>query len=360
MVWIRLSTIAVICCAAPSTCHSQEAVQNTRELIVGTKEAPPFAIKDPDGRWTGISIDLWRDIANELDLDYEFREMELEEMLAALRDGSCDAAVAALTVTNLRERSMDFSHPFYTSGLGIAVAPEASGGSLKAVFRAMASRDFLEVLAALVFVILAMGTLIWLFERRKNRNHFGGSVTKGLGSGFWWSAVTMTTVGYGDKAPVTMAGRLLAIIWMFASLFMISFFTASVASLVLVDRLDSRVNGLKDLPHVRVASIRDSTSEAYLRRQRIRIRPYETPRQALQALWDGKVDAVVYDSPILRYTINQEFRDELAVLPIRFETQNYGIGLPTGSELREPLNQSLLRITGEPDWHNTLYRYLGE
>ena len=82
--------------------------------------------------------------------------------------------------------------------------------------------------------------------------------------------------------------------------------------------------------------------------------------QALQALRDGKVDAVVYDSAILRHTINQEFRDELAVLPIRFETQNYGIGLPTGSELRESLNQSLLRITGEPDWHNTLYRYLGE
>jgi ABC-type amino acid transport substrate-binding protein len=170
----------------------------------------------------------------------------------------------------------------------------------------------------------------------------------------------MTTVGYGDKAPITVAGRLLAIIWMFTSLLMISVFTASVASLLLADRLDSRVSGLKDLPHVHVASIRNSTSEAYLRRQRIRFRPFETPLDALQALKDGNVDAVVYDAPMLRYKINEQFRDELAVLPIRFETQNYGIGLPTASELREPVNQSLLRVTSEPDWQDTLYRYLGE
>src|SRR5262245_4059237 len=37
-----------------------------RELVIGTKEAPPFAMKAPDGTWTGISIDLWRQIAEKL------------------------------------------------------------------------------------------------------------------------------------------------------------------------------------------------------------------------------------------------------------------------------------------------------
>ena len=365
----RFRTPATACCLAlcclvwaicVTVCYSQEATDSPRKLVVATKEAPPFAIKDEDGRWTGVSIDLWRDIANELKLDYEFREMDLVEMLTALRDGSCDVAVAALTVTNQRERDIDFTHPYFTSGLGIAVAPEQSAGSLNAVFGAMMSPEFLEILGLLLFVLLAMGFLIWFFERRKNKTHFGGSVAKGLGSGFWWSAVTMTTVGYGDKAPVTLGGRFLAIIWMFTSLFIISFFTASVASLILVDRLESRVGGLQDLPHVRVASIRGSTSETYLRRQRIRFRSYDKPKQALQALRDGQLDAVVYDAPILRYAISQQFRDTLAVLPMRFETQNYCIGLPNKSELREPVNQSLLRITSEPAWQNTLYRYLGE
>lgn len=351
-----------------TVCHAQEATGNSavnppvspRKLIVATKEAPPFAIKDDDGRWSGVSIDLWRDIADELKFDYELRGMDfVDDVLGSLQDDSCDVAVAALTITNQRERVMDFTHPFYTSGLGIAVAPEETAG-LRAVFGVVGSWEFLEILGVLLVVLLTVGVLVWLFERRRNKSHFGGSVAKGLGSGFWWSAVTMTTVGYGDKAPVTMAGRLLAIIWMFSSLFMISFFTASVASLVLVGQLESRVGGLKDLPHVRVASVRGSTSQAYLRRQNIRARMYDSPREALEALRDKRLDAVVYDAPILRYTINQEFYDTLAVLPMRFETQNYGIGLPPGSELREPVNQSLLRITSESDWQNILYRYLGE
>ena len=348
-----------VCYAAGGVACSQEADVAPRKLIVATKEAPPFAMKDDQGRWNGISVDLWRNIANELKLDYKFQEMDLETMLSSLNDASCDVAVAALTITNQREREADFTHPFYTSGLGIAVAPDGSTGKLLPVLKSMVSWEFAEILGGLLLVLLTMGFLIWIFERRENKSHFGGSVAKGLEAGFWWSAVTMTTVGYGDKAPVTLMGRLLGIIWMFTSLFMISVFTASVASLLLVERLDSRISGLKDLPNVRVASIRGSTGEAYLQRQRIRVRQYGTPRQALEALRAELVDAVVYDAPILRYTINQEFK-ELAVLPIRFETQHYGIGLPHGSELREPVNQSLLQFTSESDWQNTLYRYLGE
>lgn len=358
----RRCWFAATVCLSAIMCQRSLAQEEEepRKLIVATREAPPFAIRDDQGLWTGISIDLWREIAKELNLDYEFRELSLDEMLASLEDGSSDAAVAALTITNQREQDFDFTHAFYTSGLGIAVAAEEPSGGFVTVFRAIFSRAFLEILAGLLLVLIVMGVLIWLFERRRNPEEFGGSASRGLGSGFWWSAVTMTTVGYGDKSPVTLWGRLLAIIWMFASLFMISVFTGSVASLVLADQLNSNITGLKDLPQAKVGVVADSTSEAYLRRQRIGSRAYETVRVALKALQAGQLDAVVYDAPILRYTIDQEFRDDLAVLPIRFETQNYGIGLPAGSKLREPVNQSLLRITGEEDWANTLYRYFGE
>lgn len=344
----------------PTRAYTQEKDIEPQQIVVATREAPPFSIKDDEGRWTGISIDLWRQISKELKLDYKFRELRLDEMLSSLKEGSCDAAVAALTVSNSRERDFDFTHPFYTSGLGIAVAAEEPSSGLYAICRAVFSRAFLEILAGLLLVLLAMGFLIWLFERRKNKDQFGGSTARGLGAGFWWSAVTMTTVGYGDKAPITLSGRLLAIVWMFTSLFMISVFTGSVASLVVVDQLESHITGLKDLPHAKVGTVVDSTSEAYLRRQRITLRGYETLIAALQAMQEGKLEAVVYDAPILRYTIDQKFRHELSVLPIRFETQHYGIGLPAGSELRESVNQSLLRITSETDWQNTLYRYFGE
>jgi len=45
------------------------------KLIVGTKHIPPFAMKNPDGPWRGISIELWRQIAADLNLEYELREV---------------------------------------------------------------------------------------------------------------------------------------------------------------------------------------------------------------------------------------------------------------------------------------------
>ena len=59
-----------------------------RTLVVGTKEAPPFSMKTEDGTWTGIGIDLWREIAAELDMPFEFRETDLQGLLDGIADRS--------------------------------------------------------------------------------------------------------------------------------------------------------------------------------------------------------------------------------------------------------------------------------
>ena len=57
----------------------------------------------------------------------------------------------------------------------------------------------------------------------------------------------MTTVSYGDLAPRSPAGRLVAIAWMFVSLLLVSWFTASMASILTAERLDAGTGGLVDL-----------------------------------------------------------------------------------------------------------------
>jgi len=49
----------------------------------------------------------------------------------------------------------------------------------------------------------------------------------------WWSAVTITTVGYGDKFPVTTEGRIIATVLMIAGVGLFGTFTAGVASFFL-------------------------------------------------------------------------------------------------------------------------------
>ena len=94
-----------------------------KKLVVGTKETPPFAMKDADGNWTGISIDLWRQIADRIKFIYEWRELDQYGLadrhcrwFSGCRGGKFDHyARAGLD-------KFDFTYPFYTTGLGIAVA----------------------------------------------------------------------------------------------------------------------------------------------------------------------------------------------------------------------------------------------
>ncbi|MFQ5658753.1 MAG: transporter substrate-binding domain-containing protein [Candidatus Methylomirabilales bacterium] len=329
----------------------------SRKLIVGTKQAPPFAIKNPDGSWSGISIDLWRAIASELHYSYELRELDLQGLLDRVRDGSLDAAVAALTITAERERLFDFTHPFYTTGLGIAVAKRREGGWFSLV-RGIFSVQFLQVIALLALVLLVLGALIWLFEKQRNPSQFGGGPASGIFSGFWWAAVTMTTVGYGDKAPVTFGGRVVAVIWMFVGIIAISAFIAAVTSALTVDRLESSIRGPEDLPRVRVATVANSAAEGYLRKRRLAYRTYKTLLASLRA--EGKVDTVVYDEPLLRYLLITELQGKVEVLPRSFERQHYGIALPSSSDLREPINPVLLEKISGSWWQEVLYRYLGK
>ncbi|MFQ5874446.1 MAG: transporter substrate-binding domain-containing protein [Dehalococcoidia bacterium] len=330
-----------------------------RKLIVGTKQAPPFAMKNPDGSWSGISIDLWRAIASELNYSYELRELDLQGLLDKVRDGSLDVAVAALTITAERERLFDFTHPFYTTGLGIAVAKRREGGWLSLV-RGILSAEFLQVIAFLTLLLLVLGVLIWLFEKKRNPSQFGGGPASGIFSGFWWAAVTMTTVGYGDKAPVTFWGRVVATIWMFVGIIAISAFIAAVTSALTVDRLESSIRGPEDLARARVATVANSAAEGYLRERRLAYRTYKTLLASLRAVAEGESDAVVYDEPLLRYLVITELQGKVEVLPRSFERQHYGIALPSGSDLREPINPVLLEKIGGPWWQEVLYRYLGK
>ena len=335
------------------------SAQDRRTLVVGTKEAPPFAFKGEDGSWEGVSIELWRQIADELKLDYVFRELlTVDELVRGVEGGSLDVAVAALTTTSEREARVDFTHPFHISGLGIAVAAPPGSSWLFSIKRVF-SRQFLQIVIVLFVLLLAVGTLLWSLERRGNPDQFGGGALSGLGAGLWWSAVTMTTVGYGDKTPRSMWGRAVALVWMFASIAMVAGFIAAITSGLTIDRLVPALDGPEDLPSVRVVTVTGTTSEDYLRRQRINYRAYSSPEQALQVLVASETDAVVYDAPILRYFVAAQFAGRAIVLPVMLDRQDYGIALPSGSVLREPMNRLILRVVEDPRWQDVLFRYMG-
>jgi polar amino acid transport system substrate-binding protein len=334
-----------------------EPASKTHTAVIATRNVPPFSILT-DGGWSGIAIDLVRRIAEEQGLELEFREMGLSQMLEAVAQGEVTAAAAALTITAQREQRVDFTHPFFSSGLGIALPLRKNVTWLHALKR-MFSGPFLHSLAALLGVLSVLGLLVWLAERRHNA-HFPRHPVKGIGAGIWWSAVTMTTVGYGDKAPITPLGRVVGLVWMFASVIMISGFTAAIATSLTLGELDHTVAGIKDLYDKRVLTTEGSTSDVFLTEKLVRHRTVADAPTALEALAAGEADAVVYDAPILRYLVREHYSGRLRVLPTLLSRQDYGIALPPGSPKREAINQRLLEIIRSPEWERMVASYLGE
>lgn len=337
---------------------AQEMTESGTILTVGARHVPPFAIKYEDGTWDGMTIELWRRIAAKNHWRFQLEERSLPELLQGLADGSLDVVAAALTVTAQRETVMDFSHPFHSSGLGIAVSKRGHRAWLTVLDR-FTSWGFFKVLLGLCVVLFLAGSLVWFFERVHNPDQFGGDTPHGLGAAFWWAAVTMTTVGYGDKAPRTLGGRLVALVWMFTAVLMVSSFTAAVAASLTVEDLEGTVRNARDLTRVRVATLGATTSEQYLQERRIQYVVRGSAQTGLVDLDREQFDALLYDAPVLRYLIAREYSQRLEVLPGVFERQYYALGLRPGSPLRETVNHDLMEIIRQPAWQEVVTRFLG-
>jgi voltage-gated potassium channel len=72
-----------------------------------------------------------------------------------------------------------------------------------------------------------------------------GSNIKNFGDGLWWAITTVTTVGYGDRFPITSTGRVLAVCLMLVGISLMGVITASVAAwFVKMSQDDSNSNKL--------------------------------------------------------------------------------------------------------------------
>ncbi len=98
---------------------------NAAELIVAhDTNFKPFEFRDENGNYTGFDIELWQELAKRAELQYKFQPMDFNGIIPALQTKNIDAAIAGITITPEREAVVDFTKPYYNTGLMIAVRTE--------------------------------------------------------------------------------------------------------------------------------------------------------------------------------------------------------------------------------------------
>ena len=348
--WLLLSS--------PVSGFSQDESSIPPKLLAGVTEAPPVYMKTADNQWEGLGIDLWQVVAQDLGIAFEFREFDtVEAMLSALEKKEIDI-IPAMAVQDRFEAIFDFSQSYLKSGLSIAVPAQGVDHKWMRVIGSLFSPHILEAIALLSLMSLMFGVIVWSFERHRNSEMFGDNYTKGIGQGIWWAMVTMTTVGYGDKAPKTLGGRIFALIWMIFSIVFIAALTANITTQLTVSELQGKVRGFNDLYDARVGSISETEAFDFLIKKGVTVIPFESLQEGLSALNRHDIDAFVQDEKILGYLAKQKFAGRVRVVGGTFDEYFVSMAMQPKTSLRKQINRALLKFMKTESWNELLHRYI--
>jgi len=325
-----------------------------QEVKVGFQVKPPFVIKE-NNQYSGVCIDLWKKVADSFDINYTLKEYELDELLQSVENGDVNIAISPLTVTASRIQKFGFTQPYYITNLAFATKVEKTNDIL-AFLSDLFSINFLKAFIPLFMIILVFGVIVWLLENKRNTEQFRKGVN-GIGDGIWWSATTMSTVGYGDKAPTTLWGRILGMIWMFTAVIVISGLTASVSSSLTVHNLKSEVSSFDDLRKIHVGCVKGTGTAGFLDQYKIRYTNFNDVEDGIKAVNDGTIEAFVYDDAILNYFVKlSKYNEVIKVIPSSYYKEYFSFA-SNDNELLKKINEVLIGIIESDKWERDLEKY---
>lgn len=322
-------------------------------LRVGVTHLPPYTYQDDAGRWSGMGLELWRQVAEKETLLYRLVEVKRQEdLIEGLEAGALDVTLGS-HISAADEARVDFLQAYHRSALGLALPP---ANSLWTVVTGLFTLQFLYIVAGLSVLLLIVGSAIYFLEREANGEQFGGerSIWQGIGAGFWWAGVTMTTIGYGDKAPTSLPGRAVAMLWMLVALAVTSSLTAAIIN---ATDASSVVTFPRDLQEKTVGVIQDAPAAQYLSSRGQDFQTYATPYDGLLALERGEIEVFVHDATALRHAARRFAGIGAYVQGTDARPEAYAFAVSEDSNWYEPLNGAVIDLTTTSGWRNIVASY---
>src|SRR5438445_3556418 len=217
---------------------AEDAAQG-KALRVAVKPIAPFVLKQSKDL-TGFSIDLWNALAQSLKVNTAWVEVTtVGDQLQAVKSGKADVAIAAITITRERENIIDFTQPYFDSGLQIMVHTQG-GNHLLDVFDSIPWRTIATLLGAFIAIMFVMANVLWIVERQTSEP-FSKSYLKGIGEGLWGVALIVTTGEHGDRQHAKVVKRFIVLFIWLIGVVLIAQLTDRIRSTLTVARLHSKI-----------------------------------------------------------------------------------------------------------------------
>lgn len=352
--------LAVIPVMTPLPAPTANAEPRTVTVSVG--ELPPLAM-NVDGTLTGFSIELWNEVARRSDWNTEFVvQSGVANRLQSVVDRRADVAITAISITSTRERLVEFSLPTLHSGLQIMVRYDevatAQEPTAARFLKMLFSRAMLTWLLVAVVISILPAHVIWLIERRSPTSAVSRSYIPGIVQSFAWALGKLAR--HVEGQPGHWMSRAVAILWSFVGIIFVAMYTATLTATLTVEHLYHRIDGPADLAGQRVATVTGTTSVDHLHKLGAIAVELASVDDCVAALEKSSVDAVVFDSPPLRYYAAHDGAGRVAVVGPPFEHEDYGAAFAIGSDLTRQFNQGLLEVRESGFYDELLHRWFGD
>ncbi|XP_078383275.1 glutamate receptor ionotropic, kainate 2-like isoform X2 [Oculina patagonica] len=326
----------------PSTGESLEG----RKFRVVVAETAPFVMskthEDGSVTYEGYCIDLLNELARNLKFTYEIYPTpdgmygaETENgtwngMIGELLNKRADMIVADLTITERREKVVDFSVPYmyYTEEMLLEKTSSSETTDLLQFMNPFDNHVWFATLASLVVISIAVFLINYFSPYGyKDENGQGTSEEFTFFNSVWFALACMLQQG-ADNSPRSLSGRILTGCYWFCILISVSTYTANLAAFFTVKNAELPINNLEDIvkSSYQVGVVESSsTYEAFKTSQyetykkiwhRIQTEGtiVESASQGIQWVRDREEFVFIIDGPTLRYAANQPPCD-LTVVP---------------------------------------------
>ncbi|KAL7026707.1 hypothetical protein ACKWTF_005134 [Chironomus riparius] len=360
-----------------------------RTLVVSTILSSPYCMrKEAENRLTGndqfegYAIDLIHEISRILGFNFTIRLApdgrygsynhntgEWDGMIKELLDQRADVAIADLTITYQREQVVDFTMPFMNLGISVLYRKPIKQPPNLFSFLSPLSLDVWCYMATaylgvsiLLFILARFTPYEWSSPDQPEKAETQFTLLNCL----WFAIGSLMQQGC-DFLPKALSTRMVATMWWFFSLIMISSYTANLAAFLTVERMDSPIESAEDLAKqtkikygalqggTTVAFFRDSNFSTYqkmwsfMESQRPSVFT-ATNFEGVERVKKGRGSyAYLMESTSIEYTIERNC--DLTQIGGMLDSKGYGIAMPQGSPYRTLISGAVLKLQEEGRLH---------
>jgi polar amino acid transport system substrate-binding protein len=318
-------------------------------LRVVTTPIAPFVLPKT-GPLAGFSIDVWNEVARRLHVDFTLHVVAADDRLPAVERGEADVAIGLIVMTPEDEKRVDFSTPYFDSGLQIMVRAQGEG-RLLSTFHSVPWAAIGELFGVALLIILLLANVLWLVERRSNPR-FRKKYLQAIGEGLWGSMLIIATGEHGDRDAPDVVKRIAVVAMWVLGVVLVAQLTATVTSSQTVARLQSEIRGPADLPGKTIAATPGTIAGDYLTGLGLPFTAMANPDHGIRMLKQGDVQAVVLSAAVLQYLAAQPANRTLQVVGLIFRPYKIAIAVRNGSPLRKPVNEALLAMYEDGTYEN--------